>query len=56
MKVNITAKFHASRRLRFEDTKGIMSPEKFRDFRETGPWSGCDAHTDPILQELDFFK
>ena len=37
MKINITAKFHASRRLRFEDTKGIMSPEEFRDFRETGP-------------------
>ena len=39
MKVYITAKFHASRRLRFEDTKGIMSPEKFRDFRETDPWA-----------------
>ena len=24
--------------LRFEDTKRIMSPEKFQDFRETGPW------------------
>ena len=35
--MNITAKFRASRRLRFEDTKGIMSPEKFRDFRETNP-------------------
>ena len=37
MKIIITAKFRGSRRLRFEDTKGIMSPEKFRDFRETGP-------------------
>ena len=36
-KVKITAKFRASRRLRFEDTKRNMSPEKFRDFRETGP-------------------
>jgi len=27
IKTNITAKFHASRRLRFEDTKRIMSPE-----------------------------
>ena len=36
-KIEITAKFLASRRLRFEDTKRIMSPEKFRDFRETGP-------------------
>ena len=34
--MKITAKFRASRRLRFEDTKRIMSPEKFRDFRETG--------------------
>ena len=35
----LTATFRASRRLRFEDTKIIMSPEKFRDFRETGPWT-----------------
>ena len=45
IKIKIIAKFRASRRLRFEDTKRIMSPEihpntpeKFRDFRETGPW------------------
>ena len=37
MKIKITAKFRASRRLCFEDTKRNMSPEKFRDFRETGP-------------------
>ena len=37
IKIKIIAKFRASRRLRFEDTKRIMSPEKFRDFRETGP-------------------
>ena len=42
MKIKITAKFSASRRIRFEDTKRIVTrntPEKFRDFRETGPWS-----------------
>ena len=37
IKIKITAKFCASRRLPFQDTKIIMSPEKFRDFRETGP-------------------
>ena len=44
IKINLTAKFRASRRLRFKDTKRIMSPEmrqknlkKCRDFRETGP-------------------
>ena len=30
IKIKITAKFRASRRLRFEDTKGIMSPEIHR--------------------------
>ena len=43
IKIKITAKFCASRRLRFEDTKRIMSPEmrakKSRDLRETGPWN-----------------
>ena len=34
--INIIAKFRASRRLHFEDTRKIKSPEKFRDFRETG--------------------
>ena len=37
----MTAKFRASRRLRFEDKKenyvNRNAPEKFRDFRETGP-------------------
>ena len=41
IKINITAKFRASRRLHFEDTKRIMSPDlrpkSSRDFRETGP-------------------
>ena len=36
IKIKVTAKFRASRRLRFEDTKRIMSPGKCRDFRETG--------------------
>ena len=39
IKIKITAKFRASRCLTFEDTKRIMSPEKFRDFGETGPRS-----------------
>ena len=38
IEIKITVKFRASRRLRFEDTKRIKSPEitpeKFRDFRE----------------------
>ena len=40
IKIKITAKFHASRPLRCKDTKRIVirnPPEKFRDFRETGP-------------------
>ena len=37
IKIKITAKFRDTERLRFEDNKKIMSPEKFRDFRETGP-------------------
>ena len=52
-KINITAKFRGSTRLRFEDTKRTMSPEnapkKFRDIRETGPWPvnfylNCRSH------------
>ena len=35
-KSKVTAKVRVSERLCFEDTKRIMSPEKFRDFRETG--------------------
>ena len=42
IEIKITAKFRASRRLRFEDTKRIMSPEmclkRFGHFRETGHW------------------
>ena len=36
-KIKITAKCRALRRLRFADTKRILSPEKFRDFPETDP-------------------
>ena len=35
--IKIIAKFHVTEHLRFEDTRRIMSPETFRDFRETGP-------------------
>ena len=38
-KSKITAKFRVLERFRFQDTKRIISPEKFRDFRETGTWS-----------------
>jgi len=36
--IKIKIKFHTSKRLRFEDTKKIMSTEKSRDSRETGRW------------------
>ena len=39
-KSKITVKFRVLERFRFQDTKRIMSPEKFREFRETGPWPG----------------
>ena len=45
IKIKITAKFRASRRLRFDDTRYKENyvtrnvPEKVRDFRETGPCS-----------------
>ena len=38
IQIKITAKFRDTEHLRFEDTKRIMSPEKIRDFRETGSW------------------
>ena len=37
-KIKITAKFSVLERFGFQHTKRIMSPDKFRDFRETGPW------------------
>ena len=36
IKIKITAKFRASRRLRFENDVTRNAPEKFRGFRETG--------------------
>ena len=38
MKIKITATFRVSERLHFEVIKRLMSPEKFRDFRETVPF------------------
>lgn len=40
IKIKTTAKFRTSRRLRSEDKRRIMSPEKFWDFRETGKATG----------------
>ena len=48
IQIKITAKFRAPRRLRFEYKKGIMSPEKFRDFRETG--SKSKKLSDSVIQ------
>ena len=44
MKMKITATFRVSERLHFKIIKRLMSPEKFRDFRETGP----RAYNSPI--------
>ena len=41
-KIKITAIFRVSERLHFELIKRLLSPEKFRDFRETGPWTGLE--------------
>ena len=40
MKIKITAIHCVSECLHFEGIKRLMSPEKFWDFRETGPWLG----------------
>ena len=37
IKIKITAKFRASRRLRFKDTKRIMSPKSFGTFEKQAP-------------------
>ena len=34
--------FQSTKRVPIEDTKRFLSPEKFRDFRETGPWTGLE--------------
>ena len=57
--IKTTPNFHASRRLRFEDTKRIISPEKFQDFRETGPICDkqlkCDSLRTVIRQMISTF-
>ena len=49
IKINITAKFRASRRLHFEDTKRIMSPDlrpkSFGTFEKQAPGTGSLAGT-----------
>ena len=42
MKIKITAIFRVSEHSHFEVIKRLMSPEKFRDFRETGLWTGLE--------------
>ena len=37
-KGKLTAKFQSLKRVHNDDTKGFMSPETFRDVRETGCW------------------
>ena len=37
IKIKIIAEFRTSRRIRFEDTKGIISPEKFSGVSRNGP-------------------
>ena len=48
IKIKITAKFRASRRLRFQDTNRIMSPEMgpktFGTFEKRAPGPGCSKH------------
>ena len=48
IKIKITAKSRASRRLRFEDTKRTMSPEirpkSFGTFEKRAPGPGCSKH------------
>ena len=49
--MKIAAKFRASRRLRFEDTKRIMSPEmvlqSFGAFEKRAPVHKCNASALP---------
>ena len=57
LKIKITAKFRVSRRLRLEDTKRIMSPERFRDFEKrahgksihVAPWCTLKCHWNEIF-------
>ena len=45
IKIKITAKFCDTEHFRFEDAKRIISPEKFRVFRETGPRYNIDQNS-----------
>ena len=57
IQIKITAKFRASRRLRFEDYKENCvtrnAPENFRDLRETGPWIWLRWH---MLSLFSYFR
>ena len=44
-----TAKFKGLTRVLLEDRKGLRSPEKFRDIRETGSWG-------PFLESPETFR
>ena len=59
IKIKINAKFRASRRLRFEDTKRIMSPEmrpkSFGTFEKRAPglnFSGLPRYTISSVKEM----
>ena len=60
IKIKITAKFRASRRLRFEDTKRIMSPEmhpkSFGTFEKWAPepnWGTCFSGHDTLFKVIE---
>ena len=57
IKIKITAKARASRRLRFEDTKSIMSPEmrlkSFGTFEKQAPSSNTSATTANLTEIKD---
>ena len=44
-KIKINSKFRALERHRFQDTKRIMSPAEFQDFRETRLWPASYSGT-----------
>ena len=48
-KIKITAMCGVSERPCFEVVKRIISPEKFRDFRETGPWPATQIRPELVL-------
>ena len=62
MKIKITAKFRAWRRLRFEDTKRIMSPEihpkSFGTFEKQapGPKTRAQSVEDPCIERTSYSR